>query len=102
MARELHLNVNVTGSGRHAGGWRAQDDPTLFVNIDFFRRIARVRNAGRSTPCSSGPATRDPSDTDSTPDTDSKGIGNKGIDSKGTDMTVTASVDPWFSRRSDC
>ncbi|KLL12250.1 MULTISPECIES: hypothetical protein [Protofrankia] len=46
MARELHLNVNVTGSGRHAGGWRAQDDPTLFVNIDFFRHIARVAERG--------------------------------------------------------
>lgn len=45
-ARELHLNVNVTGSGRHPGAWRLQDDPNLFVDVDFFTHIAKIAERG--------------------------------------------------------
>ena len=44
--RELHLNVNITGSGLHSGGWRSQDDPELFTSIDFFLEIARLAERG--------------------------------------------------------
>jgi FMN-dependent oxidoreductase (nitrilotriacetate monooxygenase family) len=43
---ELHLNVNVTGAGRHPGGWRSQDDPELFTKLDFFLEIARLAELG--------------------------------------------------------
>ncbi|WP_261554925.1 LLM class flavin-dependent oxidoreductase [Frankia tisae] len=44
--RRLHLNVNVTGTGRHPGAWRLQDDPALFADIDFFVDIARIAERG--------------------------------------------------------
>jgi FMN-dependent oxidoreductase (nitrilotriacetate monooxygenase family) len=44
--RQLHLNVNITSTGRHPGAWRVQPDPASFVNIDFFREIARLAEVG--------------------------------------------------------
>ncbi|WP_072803582.1 LLM class flavin-dependent oxidoreductase [Rhodococcoides yunnanense] len=44
--RTLHLNVNVTGSGRHPGAWQLQDDPNLFVDVDFYTNIARIAERG--------------------------------------------------------
>jgi hypothetical protein len=44
--RELHLNVNITSTGRHPEAWRAQPDPASFVDVDFFRTIATVAERG--------------------------------------------------------
>src|SRR3954466_8787000 len=44
--RELHLNVNITATGRHPGAWRVQDDPASFVDVEFFRNIARIAERG--------------------------------------------------------
>jgi FMN-dependent oxidoreductase (nitrilotriacetate monooxygenase family) len=44
--RQLHLNVNITSTGRHPGAWRVQPDPTSFVDIEFFREIARLAESG--------------------------------------------------------
>ncbi|SNQ51746.1 putative monooxygenase YxeK [Frankia canadensis] len=44
--RQLHLNVNILDAGRHPGAWRFQDDPRLFLDIDYFQRIARLAERG--------------------------------------------------------
>lgn len=44
--RELHLNVNITSIGRHTAAWRVLDDPAAFVDVDFYKRIARVAERG--------------------------------------------------------
>lgn len=44
--RQLHLNVNITNIGRHPGAWRLLPDPASFVDVDFFRDIARIAERG--------------------------------------------------------
>jgi FMN-dependent oxidoreductase (nitrilotriacetate monooxygenase family) len=44
--RQLHLNTNILDAGKHPGAWRAQDDPFSFVDIDYFRTIARISERG--------------------------------------------------------
>ena len=44
--RQLHLNVNITSTGRHPGGWRVLDDPASFVQVEFFQDIARIAERG--------------------------------------------------------
>jgi FMN-dependent oxidoreductase (nitrilotriacetate monooxygenase family) len=45
-ARQLHLNVNITNIGRHPAAWRFLDDPAAFVDVDFYRQIARIAERG--------------------------------------------------------
>ncbi|MBM2614226.1 LLM class flavin-dependent oxidoreductase [Actinoplanes sp. LDG1-06] len=44
--RQLHLNVNITSIGRHPSAWRFLDDPAAFVDVEFFRTIARIAERG--------------------------------------------------------
>ncbi|WP_072803581.1 LLM class flavin-dependent oxidoreductase [Rhodococcoides yunnanense] len=44
--RKLHLNVNVTSSGRHAASWRVQEDPLGFLDLDYFEKIGRTAERG--------------------------------------------------------
>jgi FMN-dependent oxidoreductase (nitrilotriacetate monooxygenase family) len=44
--RQLHLNVNITSTGRHPGGWRVLKDPASFVQVEFFQEIARIAERG--------------------------------------------------------
>jgi len=44
--RQLHLNVNITNIGRHPAAWRFLDDPAAFVDVDFYREIARIAERG--------------------------------------------------------
>lgn len=46
MSRQLHLNVNITGVGKHAAAWRAVDDPMAFMTIDYYREIAALAERG--------------------------------------------------------
>lgn len=46
MSRELHLNVNITSIGRHPGAWRVLPDAAAFVDVDFYREIARIAERG--------------------------------------------------------
>lgn len=45
--RQLHLNTNVTGVGRHPAGWRTLDNPRSSVDLNFFKRIAEVAERGK-------------------------------------------------------
>ena len=44
--RQLHLNTNITGVGRHPAAWRTLPSADAFVDIEFFRSIARVAERG--------------------------------------------------------
>ncbi|NTI78665.1 LLM class flavin-dependent oxidoreductase [Rhizobium rhizogenes] len=44
--RQLHLNINIVASGRHASAWRLQDPADTVVNIEHFRQIARIAERG--------------------------------------------------------
>lgn len=44
--RQLHLNANMLSSGKHEAAWRIQDDPLGFVDIDYYRNIARIAERG--------------------------------------------------------
>ena len=46
MTRQLHLNTNITSVGRHPAAWRVLDDPGAFVDVEFFRTIARIAERG--------------------------------------------------------
>jgi FMN-dependent oxidoreductase (nitrilotriacetate monooxygenase family) len=44
--RQLHLNSNILNSGKHDAAWRIQDDPFGFIDIDYYRNIARIAERG--------------------------------------------------------
>jgi FMN-dependent oxidoreductase (nitrilotriacetate monooxygenase family) len=44
--RQLHLNTNILNSGKHDAAWRIQDDPFGFIDIDYYRNIARIAERG--------------------------------------------------------
>ena len=44
--RQLHLNTNVLSSGKHEAGWRIQDDPFGFLDVEYYRNIARIAERG--------------------------------------------------------
>src|SRR5579871_1534766 len=44
--RQLHLCANMTGTARHPGGWRLQDDPELFLKFEFFEQVAKLAELG--------------------------------------------------------
>lgn len=45
--RTLHLNTNVTGTGRHPAGWRTLEDPKSIVDLQFFVEIAKTAERGK-------------------------------------------------------
>ncbi len=45
--RTLHLNTNVTGTGRHPAGWRTLDNPKSIVDLGFFTAIAQIAERGK-------------------------------------------------------
>ncbi|WP_028228513.1 LLM class flavin-dependent oxidoreductase [Paraburkholderia ferrariae] len=45
--RRLHLNTNVTGTGRHPAGWRTLANPKSIVDLGFFTEIARIAERGK-------------------------------------------------------
>lgn len=45
--RRLHLNTNVTGTGRHPAGWRTLDNPKSIIDLGFFTEIARIAERGK-------------------------------------------------------
>ncbi len=47
VPRRLHLNTNVTGTGRHPAGWRTLDNPKSIVDLGFFTEIARIAERGK-------------------------------------------------------
>lgn len=46
-ARTLHLNTNITGTGRHPESWRTLDNPKSIVDLGFFTTIAQIAERGR-------------------------------------------------------
>ncbi|WP_347557479.1 LLM class flavin-dependent oxidoreductase [Robbsia sp. KACC 23696] len=46
-ARQLHLNTNITGLGRHPAGWRTLHRPNAIVDLDFFVEIAKTAERGK-------------------------------------------------------
>jgi len=45
--RQLHLNTNITGTGRHPAGWRTLDNPRSIVDLNFFKAIAATAERGK-------------------------------------------------------
>ncbi|MDR5880247.1 LLM class flavin-dependent oxidoreductase [Caballeronia sp. LZ032] len=45
--RQLHLNTNVTGVGRHPAGWRTLENPRAIVDLNFYKEIARTAERGK-------------------------------------------------------
>ncbi|WP_250493010.1 LLM class flavin-dependent oxidoreductase [Caballeronia sp. GAWG1-1] len=45
--RQLHLNTNITGVGRHPAGWRTLDNPRAIIDFTFFREIATTAERGK-------------------------------------------------------
>lgn len=45
--RTLHLNTNVTGTGRHPAGWRTLANTKSIVDLSFFTEIARIAERGK-------------------------------------------------------
>ncbi|WP_144109611.1 LLM class flavin-dependent oxidoreductase [Paraburkholderia sp. BCC1886] len=45
--RTLHLNTNVTGTGRHPAGWRTLDNPKSITDLGFFTAIAQIAERGK-------------------------------------------------------
>lgn len=45
--RRLHLNTNVTGTGRHPAGWRTLANPKSIIDLAFFTEIARTAERGK-------------------------------------------------------
>ncbi|WP_250526466.1 LLM class flavin-dependent oxidoreductase [Caballeronia sp. GAWG2-1] len=45
--RQLHLNTNITGVGRHPAGWRTLDNPRAIIDFKFFREIATTAERGK-------------------------------------------------------
>ncbi|EIF33138.1 FMN-dependent oxidoreductase, nitrilotriacetate monooxygenase family [Burkholderia sp. Ch1-1] len=46
-ARTLHLNTNITGTGRHPAGWRTLDNPKSIIDLGFFTTIAQIAERGK-------------------------------------------------------
>ncbi|GAA2582255.1 LLM class flavin-dependent oxidoreductase [Dactylosporangium fulvum] len=47
MARQLHINVNIIGSGAHPAAWRSPGGhPRALTDIDYYRTIAREAERG--------------------------------------------------------
>ncbi|PLZ02152.1 LLM class flavin-dependent oxidoreductase [Burkholderia sp. WAC0059] len=46
-SRRLHLNTNVTGTGRHPAGWRTLDNPKSIIDLGFFTAIAQTAERGK-------------------------------------------------------
>jgi len=45
--RQLHLNTNITGVGRHPAGWRTLDNPRSIIDLNFFKEIASIAERGK-------------------------------------------------------
>ncbi|ALL70281.1 Nitrilotriacetate monooxygenase component A (plasmid) [Paraburkholderia caribensis MBA4] len=45
--RTLHLNTNVTGTGRHPAGWRTLANPKSIIDLEFFATIAKIAERGK-------------------------------------------------------
>lgn len=45
--RTLHLNTNVTGTGRHPAGWRTLANPKSIIDLEFFTTIAKTAERGK-------------------------------------------------------
>ena len=45
--RQLHLNTNITGVGRHPAGWRKLDNPRAIIDLNFFKEIAAIAERGK-------------------------------------------------------
>lgn len=45
--RTLHLNTNVTGTGRHPAGWRTLENPKSITDLRFFTTIAQIAERGK-------------------------------------------------------
>ncbi|WP_243794669.1 LLM class flavin-dependent oxidoreductase [Saccharopolyspora gloriosae] len=44
--RQLHLGVNMYNAGIHVSAWRKQEDPFSYLDVDFYRDIARIAERG--------------------------------------------------------
>jgi FMN-dependent oxidoreductase (nitrilotriacetate monooxygenase family) len=47
LPRQLHLNTNITGVGRHPAGWRKLDNPRAIIDLNFFKEIAAIAERGK-------------------------------------------------------
>ena len=45
--RQLHLNTNITGVGRHPAGWRTLGNPRSIIDLNFFKEIAATAERGK-------------------------------------------------------
>ncbi|MFK4446502.1 FMN-dependent oxidoreductase (nitrilotriacetate monooxygenase family) [Caballeronia udeis] len=45
--RTLHLNTNITGTGRHPAGWRTLDNAKSIIDLQFFTAIAQTAERGK-------------------------------------------------------
>jgi FMN-dependent oxidoreductase (nitrilotriacetate monooxygenase family) len=45
--RTLHLNTNITGTGRHPAGWRTLDNAKSIIDLRFFTEIAQTAERGK-------------------------------------------------------
>ena len=45
--RTLHLNTNITGTGRHPAGWRTLDNAKSIIDLQFFTEIAQTAERGK-------------------------------------------------------
>ena len=43
----LHLNTNITGTGRHPAGWRTLDNAKSIIDLQFFTEIAQTAERGK-------------------------------------------------------
>ena len=46
QGRHLHIGLNVLNAGAHTATWQYGDDPFGFVDIDHYRKIARIAERG--------------------------------------------------------
>ena len=44
--RQLHLGVNMYNAGIHVSAWRKHDDPFSYLDIDYYRNLARIAERG--------------------------------------------------------
>lgn len=44
--RQLHLGVNMYNAGIHAGAWRTHEDPFAYLDVDYYRDLARTAERG--------------------------------------------------------
>jgi FMN-dependent oxidoreductase (nitrilotriacetate monooxygenase family) len=45
--RTLHLNTNITGTGRHPAGWRTLHNAKSIIDLQFFTEIAQTAERGK-------------------------------------------------------